>query len=210
MATGLIIPELQITRLEREWDTLKRKEGFSDFHTSVFVSKNPKFEFVDWDDQKQKRVFDRRQITKKYGLKAASVAVNKKDYEKVLPEDFRNLVGKYHYTWAMHHLLSFLRTQRQHRHPSCSAFEYVIDWMDEGSEERKEVEAAFARAKEVAIEDGSPGEFTNYSFRHRKDIPGLQWPIACRGSLTVSLCSHLIKSRCIHLLKVGGRTTEGI
>lgn len=71
----------------------------------------------------------------------------------------------------MHSLLSFLRNNRP---ATCQGFEYVIDWMNEFSVERKEVEAAMARAEEVAIEEGNPGEFTNYSFRRRQDIPGLQ------------------------------------
>jgi hypothetical protein len=80
IATGLLIPALDILRLEREWDTFKRKEEFSDFHTSEFVARNHKSEFAGWDDDKQKRVFARvRQIAKKYGVAAGSIAVNKQD-----------------------------------------------------------------------------------------------------------------------------------
>ncbi len=175
IATGLLVPALDILRLEGEWDTLKRKEGFSDFHTSEFVARNSKSEFGNWDNNKQKRVFSRvRQIAKKYGVVAGSVAVNKQDYEEVLPEDFRNLIGQNHYTWAVHHLISFLRTRRLSHHPACPAFEYVFDWMNKGSSERTEVEAVMARSAEVAIEDGTAGEFDNYSFRRRKEIAGLQ------------------------------------
>jgi hypothetical protein len=175
IATGLIVPAKQIIRLDKEWETLQTKEGFSDFHTSEFVARNPKSEFGKWNDDKQRRVFDRvRQVSKKYGLKAGSVAVNKQDYEQVLPESFRNLLGGQHYTWAVSHLLSFLRIQRVLGIPKCDAYEYVLDWMDQCSEEREEVEAALARAEEIAIEEGNAGEFINYSFRSRKDIPGLQ------------------------------------
>lgn len=175
IATGLIIPALQITRLEREWDTFKRKEGFSCLHTSELTHHTYGSEFADWNNTKQRRVFDRVvQITRKYGLRCYSVAVNKTDYEAVFPETFRNLVGKHHFTWAVSHLLSILRIQRQEQHSGCPAFEYVIDWMNEGTEERAEVETSLARSEEVAIEDNTPGEFTNYSFRSRKDIPGLQ------------------------------------
>lgn len=175
IATGMIVPAVEIIRLENAWDELKQEEGFTDFHTSVFVAKNHKSEFANLDDVKQRRIFDRvRKITRKYGLKAASVAVRKQDYVEVFPESFRELVGLHHYTWAVHHLLSFLRTTRLQRHPGCFGFEYVFDWMETGSDERTEVEAAMARAEEVAIEDGMAGEFANFSFRRRKDIPGLQ------------------------------------
>jgi hypothetical protein len=175
IATGMIVPAVEIIRLENAWDELKREEGFTDFHTSEFVFKNPKSDFANWDDVKHKRVFERvRNIIKKYGLKAASVAVRKQDYLDVLPESFRNLIGGYHYTWAVHHLLSFLRTTRLQRHPGCYGFEYVFDWMEFNSDERIEVEAAMARAEEVAIEDGMTGEFTNSSFRRHQAVPGLQ------------------------------------
>jgi hypothetical protein len=175
IATGLIIPAAVVPRLEAEWDSLKTKEGFSDFHTSEFVYKNPKSQFSGWDDVKRRRVYDRvRQIAKKYGLAAGSTAVNKQDYEEVLPKDFRNLVGANHYTWAVHHLLGFLQARRRIHHSACPAFEYVFDWMEPRSRERREIETAMARAEETAVEDGNDGEFSNYSFRYRKDIPGLQ------------------------------------
>jgi hypothetical protein len=174
IATGLVIPGLDILRLEKEWERLKAKEGFSDFHTSEFIARNYKSEFGKWDDVTQRRVFDRvRQIAKKYGVVCGSIAVNKQDYEEVLPEDFRKLIGG-HFTWAFHHLLSLLRKRREVNHAACPGFEYVIDWMETGSPERAEVENAMGRAEEVAIEDGNPGEFENFSFRRRKDIPGLQ------------------------------------
>ena len=156
IATGLLVPGLDVLRMEKEWKTLQAKEEFSDFHTSEFVARNYKSEFGKWDDVKHRRVYDRvRQIAKKYGVGALSVAVKKQDYEDVLPEDFRNLIGRNHYTWAFHHLLSILRARRG----SHSEFEYVFDWMEEGSPEREEVVAAMGRAEEVAIEDGTPGEF---------------------------------------------------
>jgi hypothetical protein len=59
-------------------------------------------------------------------------------------------------------------------YPKCDGFEYVFDWMAEGSEERIEIETTMSRAEEMAIDDGNEGEFSNYSFRKRKEIPGLQ------------------------------------
>jgi hypothetical protein len=135
--------------------------------------------------------------------------VNKEDYEAVLPESFRNLVGKYHFTWAISHLLSFLRVQRQARHLACSGFEYVFDWMNEGSEERNEVGTAMARAEEVAIEDGTPGEFTNYSFRCRKDIPGLQL-VDCASWVAYCFAMFTLHKRPMHeLAEVGWQDFGG-
>jgi hypothetical protein len=90
IATALIIPRIQIVRLEKEWDKFRSKENFECFHTSEFYFRNPKSEFASWDDNKQERVFRRvRQISKKYGVRAISIAVNKKDYDEVVPAEMR-------------------------------------------------------------------------------------------------------------------------
>src|ERR1700678_2881378 len=82
IATALIVPNAQIPRLENEWTTLKEKEGFSFFHTSEFVHRNPKSEFADWAKEKQEGVLRRVwQISKKYGLIAFLCAVNKKKHK---------------------------------------------------------------------------------------------------------------------------------
>jgi len=129
IATALIIPAAQIIRLEKEWATLAGREGFTDFSMAEFVAANPKSEFANWNGDKQERVFRRiRQISKKYGLRAFSVAVNKKDYDSIVPDALRSWIGQYHYTWAVHHLLSFLNLWRSEsigRPP----FEYVFHWM---------------------------------------------------------------------------------
>lgn len=174
IATGLIVPAIQISRFDREWNALSEKEGFTDFHTSEFIARNHRSEFASWDESKQRRVFDRvKRITKKYGLKAGSIAVNKQEYESALPESFRRQVGG-HYAWAVMHLLTLLRHQRKNGYPKCSGFEYVFDWAEEGSVERTEIEIGMGRSESIAIEEGNPGEFSNYSFRRRKDIPALQ------------------------------------
>src|ERR1700730_15135509 len=79
-ATALIVPGRRILALQREWDALKEKEGFTDFHTSIFVARNHHSKFADWSDAKQERVFLRvRQIIKKYGVQIVSFTVHKKD-----------------------------------------------------------------------------------------------------------------------------------
>ena len=116
IATALVIPANRIIALEGEWKHLKEKEGFTDFHTSESVARNYKSEFAKWDDVKQERVFLRvRQIIKKYGAKIYSFAVNKKDYDDLMPDDLREYVGD-HYTWAIRHLLGHLAAWRVSRH----------------------------------------------------------------------------------------------
>src|SRR5271163_1372267 len=42
IATALVIPAIQIVRLEDEWEKFRKKESFKCFHTSELVTRNPK------------------------------------------------------------------------------------------------------------------------------------------------------------------------
>jgi len=39
---------------------------------------------------------------------------------------------------------------------------------------RVEVESVMCEMEELAAKNGNPGEYVNYSFRRRQDVPGLQ------------------------------------
>jgi hypothetical protein len=97
IATALIIPAKRIVALEREWDALKKREGFTSFHMAEFSARNQKSGFADWPEPKRERVYRQvRAITKKYGVAAVTFAVYKKDYDEVVPEDMRNTAGRFH------------------------------------------------------------------------------------------------------------------
>jgi hypothetical protein len=174
IATAFVIPTTQIIPLEREWDKLKNKYGFSDFHTSEMVARNYKSDFADWDEAKQRRVFRRvREISKKYSIRseAVSFAVNKADYDNVVPLEYRDRLGG-HYTWAVRHVMNFLEAWKQSR--KIPPLEYIFDWAEPACEERVEIETVMAQTESISQQRGRPGEFTNYGFRRRKDIPALQ------------------------------------
>jgi Protein of unknown function (DUF3800) len=175
LASAIIVPRAQIIRLEREWQNLRQKEHFSSFHTSEFIANNPKSEFAKWSEEKQVRVFRRvREISRKYGALGASYAVNKKDYEEVVPDYFRRHIGKFHYTWAIRNLIA-LTDKWKNLGPKLPPLEYIFDWMGKPTDERrKEVETVMAQQEELAEANGTKGEYANYSFRHRQDVPGLQ------------------------------------
>ena len=140
---------------------------------SEFSARNKKSEFADWSVEKHKRVYRRvRQITKKYGIRTASFSVYKKDYDEVVPADMRQNAGLFHYTWAVRSLLTYLQRWRGSHSPL--PLEYVFDFMNPKDARRKEIEEVMEQAEYVAIKDGHPGEFKNYSFRERCSIPGLQ------------------------------------
>jgi len=209
IATALVIPAAQILRLESEWDTLQAKEGFSDFSMSEFVYANPKSEFAGWDEPKRERVFRRvRQISKKYGTGAFSVAVNKQDYDDIFHGELRSGIGEHHYTWAVHHLLSFLdvwRTQGRKKPP----FEYVFHWMQD-RESKTEIENAMERAEDSFIEEGLGLEFfLNYSFRKSKGIPGLQCVDAISW-VCYQLALHVFRDKPMHpYAEIGWNDFEG-
>jgi len=176
VATALIIPSARILALESEWQTFAGKEGFTYFHTSAFVAHNLKSEFADWDDKKRQRVFDRvRQICRKYGTICFSFAVKKDDYDAVVTGDWREYFGKYHYSWAIRHVMQFVDNWRIGNKISVP-LEYVFSWLDTRAQrlERREVELIMSQFADTAADRGHGGEYDNYGFRHPEDIAGLQ------------------------------------
>jgi hypothetical protein len=174
-ATALIIPATKIVDLEKEMEKLKNAEGFSDFHTSVFVARNHKSEFAKWDEKKQKRVFRRmRQITRKYVTQIFSIAVYKKHYDSVVPAEIRKYTGKYPYSWALRHVLPWAQMWRV-PFPDIPAYEWVFDWMEPNDPARREVEEILEQAEEDAKKKRNvDGDYRNFHFRSRKFVAGLQ------------------------------------
>lgn len=174
-ATALIIPAPRLLAMESEWETLRAKEGFTDFHTSEYVARNYKSEFGDWKDEKHLRVFMRAcDITKKYVVQIFSMAVNKPEYESAVPDDMRQYTGRYHYSWGVRHVLSMVQTWR-YATPGIPPFEWVFDSMQPKDPARIEIENLLAECEAVAeMRRGVSGDYINYSFRNRKSLGALQ------------------------------------
>jgi hypothetical protein len=174
-ATALIIPASNIIDMEEEFAALKAKEEFTDFHTSVFVFRNPKYEFANWSSSKQKRVFRRmRQITRKYVAQVFSLAVNKDDYDSIIPAELRNLSGKSHYAWALRHVVPFAQNWRVPI-PAIPPYEWIFDSMKPNDPTRKEVEAVMEQAEvQAKIQRDVQGDYINVHFRPRASLAGLQ------------------------------------
>jgi hypothetical protein len=171
IATALIIPAKQIVRLENQWNGIRKKYGFNIFHTSEFVARNPKSEFADWGEQKQEQLFFRvRQISKKYGVRAVSIAVNKQDYYEIVPQAYRNYIGKEHYTWAIRQLIANLDTLHKAR-----PREWVFQWMGGPRDDRRiEIETLMEQQQWLMNKNGEEGDYLNYTFQKSEGIPGLQ------------------------------------
>jgi len=170
LATAFIIPAAQIVRLEKEWDTFRTKENFNCFHTSEFMARNPKSEFATWDDAKQERVFRRvRQISKKYG-RAVSIAVNKKDYNEIVPPELRSFLGPDHYTWAVRQLIAHLH--EVDLSPQLQR-EFIFQWLELRDRRRKEIEIVMDQMQFLADKNKLAGSYYP-NFRKSSGIPALQ------------------------------------
>jgi hypothetical protein len=170
MASAVIIPAKRIVALDEEWSTFAAKERFTAFHSSECVHRNPKSAFADWDDEKVLRVTARiRQICKKFAVQAFSFAVAKDDYDSTLEPEMKELFGKFHYTWAIQHVLTLCSKWAENADMNIP-FEYVFDWMDRSQAKAKaEIEDVM-----FLFSQRNQKQYSNYCFRHREDVPALQ------------------------------------
>ena len=176
VASALVIPAKQICALEREWNTFKAKEGFSFFHASPCNAQEAKSEFANWSDAKVDRVFARvMQIARKYGAFGISCSTHKKIYDEVVkPDELRRYFGTYHYSWCVGLVVAFAERWRRRAHHK-EPLEFIFDYMEENDPARIEIQKQMALCERVNKEEcGVVGAYTNYSFRVKKDIPGLQ------------------------------------
>ncbi len=166
IAAGIVVPALQVRRLEGEWNTFLEKQQIPEFHASECLARNPHSAFADWNDDRVRKVFARvRQITFKYSIKAFCIAIHKKDYDDFLTADLKKAVGNSHYTWAASSVIGLASDWSiEHKAP----MEYVFD------NATKDVKVEIESAMDF-METKSPGEFAgHYSFCSRKEIPALQ------------------------------------
>jgi hypothetical protein len=170
IASAIIIPAVKLERLETEWATFLDKEEITDFHTSVCVFRNPKYQFANWDDTRVRRVLKRvQQVIFKYSVKGFSVVIHKVPHDKKVPALVRNVVGNNHYTYAVDGVISWVYKWASER---GVPIEYVFDTVDRKTQkaQRTEIDRIMMNA-EIAC----PGWFAgHYSFRKREDVPALQ------------------------------------
>lgn len=171
---ALIIPASHIVSLENTWERLKAKEHFSCFHMSEFAALNSKSEFSSWSGKQRRVAAHVRRVIKKYGVKACSFSVKKDDYDELMPDEMKKYAGRYHYTWAIRHVLVLVE-QWIASSDANEPLEFVFDSMGKRTDPRRlEVEAVMEEAEEVATHSGHLGRFKNYGFRDRCDLAALQ------------------------------------
>jgi hypothetical protein len=171
IASALVIPASRIQKLQVEWDIIRLRDLFPSFHMSEFSSPTPpkNSHFRGWTREKHDRVYRQiREVIKDYGAVTVSFAVYKKDYDEVVPPELRQNAGRFHYTWAVRHLVAGLEKWRRY-YKIDAPFEFIFDHMPKGDERRIEIENVMDQNESL-----TPGLYSNYSFRQRERFPGLQ------------------------------------
>lgn len=161
-----MFPAKRIAAFEREWNAFLQKERVQELHASECVAHNPHSDFADWDDDRSGRVLLRAQeIIFKYSVKAFSIGIHKQDYNEVVPKEMWLSVGQSHYVWALSSVLG-LSYDWSSNH--STPMEYVFD--NASKEEKRDIDEAIDYSDAIY-----PGHFSgHYSFRSRKNVPGLQ------------------------------------
>jgi hypothetical protein len=180
IASALIVESSRIVDLDKEMTELGREEGFlgengiPDFHTSECVAANPHSCFSGWSEEKRARVCEEiRQIIKKYGVNACSIALEQNLYDELVPvgSALRSWGGKYHYTWAVREVIEAMESWAKAQNLR-DPIEYIFDCM--GRDVRNIPKAEVEGVMEAA-EARKPGWYAgHYAFRSRKQTPGLQ------------------------------------
>ena len=172
IASAVIVESRRIVALDKEFSEMLEEEKFSYFHASACAAGNDKEGFGEWDEAKRRRVFGRvRNIVKKYGVNAFSIAIDRPLYDEIVPRDLRTELGRFHYTWAVGYLLEFLNNWAGLQKLD-TPFEYVFDCMGKGTKQlpKREIESVMAKA-----EERRPGFYSgHYAFRCSKQTPALQ------------------------------------
>jgi hypothetical protein len=166
IAAGLIFPSRRLEAFEREWNALLEKEEIRELHASECVAHNPHSDFADWDDGHSERALLRaQQIIFKYSVKAFSIGIHKQDYNEVVPKEMWLSVSQSHYVWA---LSSVLGLSYDWASEHATPMEYIFDTASK--EEKRDIQEAIDYSEAVY-----PAHFSgHYSFRSRKEVPGLQ------------------------------------
>jgi uncharacterized protein DUF3800 len=166
IAAGIVFPAKRILAFEREWNAFRTKEEISELHASECVASNAHSDFAGWEYQRIERVLLRAQeIILKYSVKAFSIGVHKQDYDEIVPKEMWANVGESHYIWALSSVLGLSYDwASQHVVP----MEYVLD--NAAKQDKRDIREAIDYSDEIY-----PGHFAGrYSFRSRKETPGLQ------------------------------------
>lgn len=166
IAAGIIFPAMRLELFESEWRRFLEKERIPELHASQCAAHNPESAYAGWENPHIRRVMLRAQeIIFKHSLQSFSIGVQKDHYDEEVPEEMWANVGESHYIWALSSVFGLSYDwSSKHSVP----MEYVID--TPSKQEKIDIEEAIEYSDYIY-----PSHFVgHYSFRSRKDVPGLQ------------------------------------
>ena len=174
IVAGWIAPSTQWKKFIREWEKYKREEKTHCFHTSEAVARNPKSEFANWSDAKLQRVMKKlRYLAYDRATQGFALSVHKQDYDDLVTDDLRGVMGKYHYTYAVRNIIGAIEVWRE-KNDVCEPIEYIFDRMTKGPS-KKEIESVFAQAESESDSLHRYGIYKGcHSFRDKCEITPLQ------------------------------------
>ena len=172
IASALILPADRIELLDHVWSELLHDELIHEFHTSECIAGQKCTQFEGWSSQRKKRIcFKVREITKAFFVGGCSMAIDKAHYDQLVPLELKLTGGRYHYTWAIRHVISWL-DEWAIVNGIQTPYEYVFDYMgnNKRNEAKREIESVMDQAESIR-----PGFYQgHFAFRSRRDHPGLQ------------------------------------
>lgn len=141
------------------------------------MSNNPKSEFYDksvWNEGKKERVLRATSsIVLKHISRGFCLRVVKDDYDEVVPLDKRDIMGNYHYTYAVRAVIGFIENWRKSVKID-EPIEYIFDRMTKG-DSKTEIERVFAEAELITDSLHKYGIYKGcHSFRDKAHILPLQ------------------------------------
>lgn len=180
IATCYVATKEQWDEFKRNWDDVRREEGFDVFHMTDFMARVKPFN--EWDQVKRDRVYYRlASIINTRVRMGFAVGVPGESFDAHTPQQMKEDLGKRHFTFAVRSALDLVR-QWYARYGEGKAVQYVFDRMGKG---RGEIMAIFDLAKEqrgLAAELGAlPNEPDGIAFQDKEFFKPLQLRIFSRG-----------------------------
>ena len=153
IASAIVIPAKRLLALENEWRGFCDKYGITEFHASPCASRNPKSQYADWNETKVKKAFDRaRQIVMKYGTRALSFAVTKKEFDEEIPDEQKVYWAQDHYAYAIRRVLRFVW-----KWSGDSEFRNELEYVFDSGSRKVEDEISRVLHLEESVRPGSLG-----------------------------------------------------
>ena len=145
VATCYLASQVQWKEFVRNWDDVRKEEGFDVFHMADFML-NPERQvkpFCDWDNKKKERVYRKvAAIIRIRAQRGFGLAVTKKDYDDFATDEVKSHYAKDHYAYAVKCVIGLIREWRE-RWSVIRPMQYIFDQMPKGKGSKGEIMAVW-------------------------------------------------------------------